>query len=153
MPILIVQAEPVGTREDLGKALVDAMVEQGFDHSKIVVIFQEDKSSMFTTGTGYVTPESLRPVHFAGKRSGGSSPRETYNKEELKSKVVVLLNERKDISMTETAYALKISNETWGGAALRAIFTELEQEDTLTKTGEKRGTRYILKESVEEENV
>lgn len=148
MPIVIVQANNILDREILGGVLVDALVGQGWDPRTIAIIFQEEKSELFTVNTGYVAPENMKPVHFAGKRSG--SPRkDVYDKEELKSKVIALLNERKDISMTETAYALKISNEVWGGAALRAIFTDLEEGDILIKTGEKRGTRYILKEGDE----
>jgi hypothetical protein len=144
MTLIIVQSSIQEGREELGKALIDVLAARGYDASACAVIFQRQDISVFTVDTGYIAPEAVAPVRFAGRQGSTGTP--GYDKNDLREKVLGILKQIKDVSMTDVAYRLKISNEPWAGRALRELFTELEQQGLLTKVGEKRGTRYILKE-------
>ena len=87
-----------------------------------------------------MTPESaaLRESAAAGRRSKPEL-------EDLKRDLMFALQDKGSLSSFEAQVALDHKDCDWAPATLRRLFTELEEGKLISKSGQKRGTRYVWK--------
>jgi hypothetical protein len=64
--------------------------------------------------------------------------------EDLKQKLIDLLHTKGSLSSFEAQDKLGLSECDWAPATLRRLFGQMEDEKIITKSGQKRGTRYFM---------
>lgn len=92
-----------------------------------------------------ITPvfEAALPPAAAGPKKGGRLNK--ADKQDLRGKLLHELRTRGSLSSFEAQEALELKDQDGAPATLRRLFSDLEAEGIIGKTGQKRGTRYVLK--------
>ncbi len=85
---------------------------------------------------------ALPPVPVAAKKGGRLNK---ADKQDLRGKLVDELRKKGSLSSFEAQEALGLKDQDGAPATLRRLFSDLEEEGIIGKTGQKRGTRYVLK--------
>lgn len=85
---------------------------------------------------------ALPPASAAAKKGGRLNK---ADKQDLRGKLVDELRRKGSLSSFEAQEALGLKDQDGAPATLRRLFSDLEEEGIIGKTGQKRGTRYVLK--------
>lgn len=85
---------------------------------------------------------ALPPTSMAAKKAARLNK---ADKQDLRGKLVDELRKKGSLSSFEAQEALGLKDQDGAPATLRRLFSDLEEEGIIGKTGQKRGTRYVLK--------
>lgn len=164
MPLVIVQTAPISAQQkrNIGDRIMEAFHNEGIPASSVVVLFQPDNSDIYLDGglvheapisanfpsdhaKPFVRPESSSPSpDLQGESDFKTRARRTKAElDELKHKLVVLLQTQGSISSFKAQEDLGLKDCEWAPATLRRFFTELDEDGLISKHGQKRGTRYV----------
>ena len=146
-------------KERVGDRVLEALHHEGVPASSVVVLFKAEDADIYLEGGLLHEVGGVRPVTQPVASSPGFIPgppapvqdfrtkarRSRQELDELKSKLVALLQDRGALSSFEAQDALQLSDCDWAPATLRRFFADLEGEGVILKQGQKRGTRYVWK--------
>jgi hypothetical protein len=148
MALVIIAESPTLTAEQktrigglIGEILVNEGITRAVVHFQPSLVADEDDITVLN-GSGpstlTIVETTEAPVKVVRRRSSN------VDVEGLKEKLFNVLKVKGVLSSTEAAEALQLKSCTWAPATLRKLFGELEEEKLVTKTGKKRGTKYLL---------
>ncbi len=143
----------------IGDRVLEALHQEGMPASTVVVLFKPEDADIYLEGGLLYEAGASRPVAQPASPAAGFIPgppaavvdfktkarRNRGELDELKSKLVALLQDRGALSSFEAQDALQLSDCDWAPATLRRFFADLEEEGAILKQGQKRGTRYVWK--------
>jgi hypothetical protein len=146
-------------KQRIGDRVIEALHNEGLPASTVVVLFKAEAADIYLDGgllheaaAALSTPQTSIPS--PGFVSGPPAAKHDYRTkarrsrqelDELKSKLVALLQDRGALSSFEAQDGLDLSECDWAPATLRRFFADLEAEGVISKQGQKRGTRYVWK--------
>lgn len=146
-------------KQRIGDRVVEALHNEGVPASSVVVLFKPEDTDIYLDGG--LLHEAAAPLSTSPQATPAASfvpgPPATYQDfktkvrrsrqelDELRSKLVALLQDRGALSSFEAQDGLELSDCDWAPATLRRFFSELEEEGVIFKQGQKRGTRYVWK--------
>ena len=146
-------------KQRIGDRVIEALHNEGLPASTVVVLFKAEDTDIYLDGgllheaaappstsphatpaTGFVPgpPTTMQDFKTKVRRS-------RQELDELRSRLVALLQDRGALSSFEAQDGLELSDCDWAPATLRRFFAELEDEGVIFKQGQKRGTRYVWK--------
>jgi len=155
MAIVVIESPNLDTKQKatIGAGVTSLLEEAGIALGSIVIQFRQERGDLFLGGnlvttetTDYVpvlvsTPKAVEAAPVAeGKATTRRSKPEL---EDLKDRLMAALQEKGSLSSFEAQGALGLKECDWAPATLRRLFTELEEAGCITKSGQKRGTRYV----------
>ncbi|HJV21964.1 MAG TPA: hypothetical protein VJ570_04675 [Holophagaceae bacterium] len=162
MAIITLQLPPLTKeqKKSLGNGILYELQKAGIAPASTVVIFKpltEDvyMDSLLVEAPAapapvaapalVVTPvfEAALPPTSAAARKGARLNK--ADKQDLRGKLLTELRTRGSLSSFEAQEALGLKDQDGAPATLRRLFSDLEEEGIIGKTGQKRGTRYVLK--------
>lgn len=151
-------------KKRLGDRVLYALQQEGIAPASTVLRFELEKDDIYLDGTlveaerpsksSYAPPPPVfsltapaAPVAEApaAKPAADFKTKGRRNKgelEELKEKLVKLLQAEGSLSSFDAQKRLGLADCDWAPATLRRFFNELEEEELISRTGQKRGTRY-----------
>jgi len=144
----------------IGERIITALQNEGVAPGSVVVAFQPERGDLYVEGVlhqSQAAPAVSAPAAPAPKPVVATSAPETTpafktkarrskpELEDLKGLLGQALQEKGSLSSFEAQVALDLKECDWAPATLRRLFTELEEADLVTKSGQKRGTRYVWK--------
>ena len=146
-------------KQRIGDRVIEALHNEGVPASTVVVMFKTEDTDIYLDGGLLHEASALISSVQATPPSSGFVPgppaatpdfktkarRSRQELDELRSKLVVLLQDRGALSSFEAQDGLELSECDWAPATLRRFFAELEAEGVIFKQGQKRGTRYVWK--------
>lgn len=140
----------------IGERIISALHQEGLQPASVVILFRPERGDLYLEGhlfQGQALPQgaplvAARPapqpepaVVAPGIRAKGRLSR--TDSEDLKRKLALALQEKGSLSSFEAQVALDLKDCEWAPGTLRRLFTELEEAKLITKSGQKRGTRYV----------
>jgi len=155
MAIVVIESPTLSSdqKSRIGDRVIQALQQEGMAPGSIVVLFRQERGDLYLDG-GLVKTEladaDLAPV--AAPRTTKAVPAEEVKPstrrskpelEDLKNKLMVALKGKGSLSSFEAQGALGLKECDWAPATLRRLFTELEEAQLISKSGQKRGTRYV----------
>lgn len=108
----------------------------------------QDATTPINTPTAEVTLVTTTPRRQRGSKKTDErdmrekSRRNRSELEALKQQLLDLIHTKGSITSLEATADLKLRDCSWAPATLRRLFGEMEEEKLITKSGQKRGTRY-----------
>jgi hypothetical protein len=164
MALVIIESPSLTAQQkaNLGRVISDALKEEGIAHA--VVTFQPERGDIYVDGVlvqdkeedEVITlnvPKRAKVTIMDTTTPAKKTRRSRAELESLKKRLFNLLQEKKSVSSLEAVTALNIRDCPWAPATLRRLFGELEEAKLVNVTGQKRGTRYSLVESLVETSV
>lgn len=146
-------------KQRIGDRVIEALHNEGLPASTVVVLFKAEDTDIYLDGG--LVHEASAPLAAAqpAAPSAGFVPgppaaeqdfktkarRSRQELDELRSKLVALLQDRGALSSFEAQDGLQLADCDWAPATLRRFFADLEEEGVIFKQGQKRGTRYVWK--------
>jgi hypothetical protein len=152
-------------KKRLGDRIIYALQQEQIPPSSVVLIFKHETSDIYLDGLlveaekTAVSSAPARPslpnaplltvsasepankhAHFKNKPR-----RNKAELEELKNQLMKHLQSEGSMSSFDAQKKLGLDDCDWAPATLRRFFTELEEEGAISKSGQKRGTRYLWK--------
>ena len=146
-------------KQRIGDRVIEALHNEGVQASTVVVLFKAEDTDIYLDGgllheaaapSSHPQP-APPPVGFV---PGPPAPiqdfktkvrRSRQELDELRSRLVALLQDRGALSSFEAQDGLELADCDWAPATLRRFFADLEAEGVIFKQGQKRGTRYVWK--------
>ncbi len=145
-------------KKKLGNEILFALQNMGIPPASTILVFKPLVEDVFMDGLLVEAPAAsapavpvpapltfeaaLPPTPEAARKAGRMKKAE---KEDLRTQLLNELRKRGSLSSFEAQEALGLKDQDGAPATLRRLFSELEEEGLLGKTGQKRGTRYTLK--------
>jgi len=159
MAIVTIQTSALSgaQKKRVGERVIDSLHREGVPASSTVVFFRPEDADVFLDGGLLFEAPVARPAP-APALTPPTKITHTFNKEpavpkviaptypEVKEKVRAMLMEHGALSSFQAQSGLAMKNYDGVSAMLRRIFSELETEGIVEKQGQKRGTRYVLRE-------
>ncbi len=161
MAMVVIHTPPLSRaqKERIGDRVLEALHHEGVAASSVVVLFKVENADIYLEGGLLHEVGGARPQAQPVSSSPGFIPgppaivqdfktkarRSRQELDDLKSKLVALLQDRGALSSFEAQDALQLTDCDWAPATLRRFFAELEAEGVILKQGQKRGTRYVWK--------
>jgi len=158
---MVIIESPILTSEQktrIGERVITALQHEGILPGSVVVQFQPERGDIYLDGlliqSQAVSPAAL-PAPLAVKAPAVQVPQESApdpkgpgklpkaELERFKSELVKKLQLKGSLSSFEAQGELGLKESDWAPSTLRGLFTELEEEGLIIKTGQKRGTRYV----------
>ena len=145
-------------KKKLGNEILFALQNMGIPPASTILVFKPLQEDVFMDGLLVEAPapatlpapapapvvfEAALPPQPEAPRKGGRLKK--ADKEDLRTQLLNELRKRGSLSSFEAQEALGLKDQDGAPATLRRLFSELEEEGLLGKTGQKRGTRYTLK--------
>jgi hypothetical protein len=143
----------------IGDRIISALHQEGLQPASVVVLFRPERGDVYMEGHLFQsqalpqsTPATAARVPAAqpepaavapGIRAKGRLSRS--ESEDMKRKLALALQDKGSLSSFEAQVALDLKDCDWAPGTLRRLFTELEEAKLITKSGQKRGTRYVWK--------
>lgn len=162
MAIITLQLPPLTKeqKKSLGNGILYELQKVGVSPASTVVIFKPLIEDVYMdsllveapvaqvaapAAALVVTPvfEAALPPTSAAAKKGGRLNK--ADKQDLRGKLVDELRKKGSLSSFEAQEALGLKDQDGAPATLRRLFSDLEEEGIIGKTGQKRGTRYVLK--------
>ena len=161
MSLIVIESPALSSEQEarIGDRIISALQQEGMAPSSIVILFRPERGDTYLDGQLFLgstaSPSALPPppapralpaepavvpvtIRAKGRLTKGES-------EDLKRKLTQVLQEKGSLSSFEAQVALDLKDCDWAPGALRRLFTELEDAKFITKSGQKRGTRYVWK--------
>lgn len=163
MPVIIIQSPQLSPDQEsrVGERVITALQQEGMAPGSIVVMFRPERGDIYLDGmlvkaqTAPVASAPLAPAPAAKPANmviTATAPafktkarRSKPELEDLKQTLMEKLQNQGSLSSFEAQVALDLKDCDWAPATLRRLFTELEEAQLITKSGQKRGTRYVWK--------
>ena len=145
-------------KKKLGNEILFALQNLGIPPASTILVYKPLVEDVFMDGLLVEAPAPAQPALPAAlpvvfeaalppapepPRKGGRLKKS--EKEDLRSQLLNELRNRGSLSSFEAQEALGLKEQDGAPATLRRLFSELEEEGLILKTGQKRGTRYTLK--------
>ncbi len=161
MAIVIIQSPSLSAdqKSRIGERVITALQQEGLAPGSVVVLFRPERGDIYLDGLlvqaqapiapsaptpaappPVATPKAVEPPAFKTK-----ARRSKPELEDLKRSLMLALQDRGSLSSFEAQVALDLKDCDWAPATLRRLFTDLEEEQLIVKSGQKRGTRYAWK--------
>ncbi|WP_243287520.1 hypothetical protein [Geothrix terrae] len=161
MAIVIIQSPNLSSEQKsrVGERIITALQQEGLPPGSVVVLFRPERGDIYLDGL-LVQAQTPAPVQAAAPpapRPAAPAPvaappafktkarRSKPELEDLKGDLMRALQDKGSLSSFEAQVALDLKDCDWAPATLRRLFTELEEAKLITKSGQKRGTRYVWK--------
>ncbi|HJW43260.1 MAG TPA: hypothetical protein VJ463_02320 [Geothrix sp.] len=151
-------------KKRLGDRVLYALQQEGIAPGSTVLRFEAETSDLYLDGTLVEAERGSRPSHAAPQPVFSLTPpaaapeapapkaaapdfkgKARRNKQELqdlKEDLIKLLKAEGSLSSFDAQKRLGLDDCDWAPATLRRFFNELEEEQFISRTGQKRGTRY-----------
>jgi len=146
-------------KQRIGDRVIEALHNEGIPASTVLVLFKAEDTDIYLDGGLLHEFSAPLSTPHAAITSSGFAPgppsagavqdfktkvrRSRQELDELRSRLVALLQDRGALSSFEAQDGLELSDCDWAPATLRRFFAELEAEGVIFKQGQKRGTRYV----------
>lgn len=161
MAIVIIQSPNLTAdqKSRVGERVITALQQEGLAPGSIVVLFRPERGDIYldgllvqaqTLGTA-PAPAPVQPPPVSAPKAPETPAYKTKARrskpelEGLKRSLMLALQDRGSLSSFEAQVALDLKDCDWAPATLRRLFTDLEDEKLISKSGQKRGTRYVWK--------
>lgn len=163
MALVIVQSPSLSAdqKRRIGERIITALQNENIAPGSVVVLFRPERGDIYLDGLlveaegrpqppapAAPAPVPLRPVPAPEAEIPSFKSKARRNKgelEDLKQKLVLELQKAGSLSSFEAQEALGLKDCDWAPATLRRLFMDLEGAKLISKTGQKRGTRYQWK--------
>jgi len=161
MAIVIIQSPSLTAdqKSRVGERVITALQQEGLAPGSVVVLFRPERGDIYLDGMlvqAQAPAAAQAPAPPAPKPAAPAPPppppafktkarRSKPELEDLKQDLMHLLQDKGSLSSFEAQMALDLKDCDWAPATLRRLFTELEEVKLITKSGQKRGTRYLWK--------
>ncbi|HNX94888.1 MAG TPA: hypothetical protein PKL14_06970 [Holophaga sp.] len=171
MPLAIIQASSLSSaqKQRIGEQILNAFHREGVPASSVVVLFKRDEADILLEGgvlieaptpalpvaPSVIAPSIPQPASASISQSIAPAspssdfktrPRRTKSElHDLKAGLIKLLQLQGAVSSFTAQEELGLKDCDWAPATLRRMFSELEDEGSIVKQGQKRGTRYVWK--------
>jgi hypothetical protein len=160
MAIVIIQSPNLSPdqKSRIGERVITALQNEGVSPGTVVVLFRPERGDIYldgmliqaqaSAGTPPPPPSAPKaaPAPVAEPATFKSKARRSKPElEDLKKKLTGILHDKGSLSSFEAQVALDLKDCDWAPATLRRLFTDLEEEQLIVKSGQKRGTRYAWK--------
>ncbi|HJW73804.1 MAG TPA: hypothetical protein VJ486_13335 [Geothrix sp.] len=160
MPLIVIESSNLSPEQEarIGDRIINALQQEGLAPSSVVVMFRPERGDLYVDGQLFLgqaarsmptapaapraVPAEPVAVPMAIRAKGRLTKAES---EDLKKKLTQALQEKGSLSSFEAQVALDLKDCDWAPGTLRRLFTELEDAKFITKSGQKRGTRYVWK--------
>lgn len=161
MAIVIIQSPNLSSEQKsrVGERVITALQQEGLPPGSVVVLFRPERGDIYLDGL-LVQAQTSAPVQAAAPpapKPAAPAPvaappafktkarRSKPELEDLKGDLMRALQDKGSLSSFEAQVALDLKDCDWAPATLRRLFTELEEAKLISKSGQKRGTRYVWK--------
>jgi hypothetical protein len=166
MAVVMIQASSLSReqKQRIGDRMIVAFQQEGIAPGGVVVLFRDIAQDLYLDGSFFpdstvvaATPPAPAPatpsrhaeppavpeapavdLKAGGRRTKGQL-------QEIKQRLIQKLQLAGSLSSFEAQESLGLKDFDWAPGTLRRLFTDLEDERLITKTGQKRGTRYQWK--------
>ncbi|WP_243324298.1 MULTISPECIES: hypothetical protein [Geothrix] len=161
MAIVIIQSPNLSSdqKSRIGERVITALQQEGLPPGSVVVLFRPERGDIYLDGllvqaqasapvqaAAPPAPKPAAPASVAAPPAFKTKARRSKPElEDLKGDLMRALQDRGSLSSFEAQVALDLKDCDWAPATLRRLFTELEEAKLITKSGQKRGTRYVWK--------
>ena len=160
MPLIVIESSNLSPDQEarIGDRFISALQQEGLAPSSVVVMFRPERGDLYVDGqlflgqsarptpSASIPPRALQVEPIAAPAAIRAKGRLTKaESEDLKKKLTQALQEKGSLSSFEAQVALDLKDCDWAPGTLRRLFTELEDAKFITKSGQKRGTRYVWK--------
>lgn len=162
MAVVIIQSPQLSPAQEsrVGERIITALQQEGLAPGSIVVMYRPERGDIYLDGLLVQAQVAVAPVAIAAPvapaRPSAPAPapqpefktkarRSKPELEDLKQNLMKKLQGQGSLSSFEAQVALDLKDCDWAPATLRRLFTELEESQLITKSGQKRGTRYVWK--------
>ncbi len=163
MAMVVIQTPALSGEQKrrIGERVITALQNEGIAPGTVVIRFRPEQDDLYLDGLlveAEARPQAATPVSAPAPRPVQDEPpaaepptfkaggRRTKGElEDLKQRLIQNLQTAGSLSSFEAQESLGLKDFDWAPGTLRRLFTELEDEKLITKTGQKRGTRYQWK--------
>ena len=160
MAIVIIQSPSLSPdqKSRIGERVITALQQEGLAPGSVVVMFRPERGDIYLDGmlVQAESPVAVPAAPPAAPKAPAPAPvpepafktkarRSKPELEDIKKDLMRALRDRGSLSSFEAQVALDLKDCDWAPATLRRLFTELEEEQLIVKSGQKRGTRYAWK--------
>lgn len=161
MAIVIIQSPNLTSDQEtrIGERIITALQQEGLAPGSVVVMFRPERGDIYLDGLlvqaeaparapvpAPIAPKPAAPATAVEPAAFKTKARRSKPElEDLKQGLMQKLQDKGSLSSFEAQVALDLKECDWAPATLRRLFTELEEAKLITKSGQKRGTRYVWK--------
>jgi hypothetical protein len=161
MAIVIIQSSNFSAEQKsrIGERVITALQQEGLNPGSVVVLFRPERGDIYLDGMlvqaqapvaalppAPPAPKAAAPIPAAVVPAFKTKARRSKPElEDLKKDLMFALQDKGSLSSFEAQVALDLKDCDWAPATLRRLFTELEEAKLISKSGQKRGTRYVWK--------
>jgi hypothetical protein len=162
MAVVVIESIPLSPdqKSRIGERIITMLQQEGMAPGSIVVHFRAERGDMYLDGLLVQTQltTAIPPPTTAPKAAPAPAPatevvpdfktkarRSKPELEDMKQQLTDALQDKGSLSSFEAQVALGLKDCDWAPATLRRLFTELEEAKLISKSGQKRGTRYVWK--------
>ena len=167
MPLVHIKTFPMPADQKirLGQRIINAFGQEGIPTSSVVILFaREDADLLLEDGLLFEAatapalagpapmPQALPPaaaVALAEPEKNNDFKnklrRSKLELADLKDRLIRTLQKEGALSSFQAQLELGLKTCDWAPATLRRFFSELEEDGSIVKQGQKRGTRYVWK--------
>lgn len=161
MPVVIIQSPRLSPdqKNRIGERIITALQLEGLAPGSVVVMFRPERGDIYLDGLlvqaetpthapvpAAVAPKPAAPMAMAEPPAFKTKARRSKPElEDLKQDLMRKLQDKGSLSSFEAQVALDLKECDWAPATLRRLFTDLEEAKLISKSGQKRGTRYVWK--------
>ncbi len=165
MAVVMIQSSSLSQdqKQRIGDRITVAFHQEGIAAASVVVLFRDLAQDLYLDGSFFPdsqmagaspAPAPTMPVRSHEPPAAPEAPapdlkaggRRTKGQlQDLKQRLIQKLQMAGSLSSFEAQESLGLKDFDWAPGTLRRLFTDLEEEKLITKTGQKRGTRYQWK--------
>lgn len=165
MAVVMIQSSSLSRdqKQRIGDRIIVAFQQEGIAPAGVVVLFRNLAQDLYLDGSFFPdspmvetspAPATAMPVRNPEPPAAPETPsadlktggRRTKGQlQDMKQRLIQKLQMAGSLSSFEAQESLGLKDFDWAPGTLRRLFTELEEEKLITKTGQKRGTRYQWK--------
>ncbi|WP_257312065.1 hypothetical protein [Geothrix fuzhouensis] len=161
MSIVIIQSPSLAPDQKtrIGERIITALQQEGLAPGSVVVLFRSERGDIYLDGMLVQAqasttapappppaPKPAAPAPVVAPPAFKTKARRSKPElEDLKKDLMFALQDKGSLSSFEAQVALDLKDCDWAPATLRRLFTELEEAKLISKSGQKRGTRYVWK--------
>ncbi len=168
MAVVMIQTPPLSREQKhrIGERVLVALQQEGIAPTGVAVLFQPEVHDLYLDGALFEagarqearaeaapaappapgrTPQTAPAPEPAAPALKAEGRRTKGQLQDLKQRLIQKLQLAGSLSSFEAQEALGLKDFDWAPGTLRRLFTDLEEEHLITRTGQKRGTRYQWK--------
>ncbi len=165
MAVVMIQASSLSReqKQRIGDRIIVALQQEGIAPAGVVVLFRDLAQDLYLDGSFFPAAAAAEAAPAPAPATPARSPeppaapeapaadlkaggRRTKGQlQDMKQRLIQKLQMAGSLSSFEAQESLGLKDFDWAPGTLRRLFTDLEEEKLITKTGQKRGTRYQWK--------